>query len=116
MAEKVLVDFVKEARRRKYSELEIREAILSKGWPAKEVEKVFAVLEPKKEYKNQVCLFLNDEILGALQKRAKKNLFTLSEQIEDILRRSCMIKSALKKEKLDDFLLTCFSRQNRGRK
>jgi hypothetical protein len=31
-----------------------------------------------------ITLFLDDELLDSLEKRAKKNMFTLSEQIEDI--------------------------------
>ena len=54
-----------------------------------------------------------------LVKRAKKNLLSLTEQIEDIIRRSCI--SALKNpaqklEKLDDKLIGLFSRSRRGRK
>jgi len=54
-----------------------------------------------------------------LKKRAKKNLFSLREQVEDIVRRSC-IRSKTGKGyspiKCDDKLVRIFSRDKRGRK
>jgi hypothetical protein len=38
-------------------------------------------------------------------------MFTLSEQIEDILRRSCLNQKSAKEEKLDDALVALFSRK-----
>ena len=63
-------------------------------------------------------MFLDSDLLALLEKRAKKNMFTLSEQIEDILRRSCLSlkKGSYKAEKLDDSLVAIFSRERRGRK
>jgi len=114
MANKILVKFIKQARKKSFSDLEIRKAIIDKGWPVQEIEKAFLFLQPKPKYKNQICLFLNNEIIETLQKRAKKNMFTLSEQIEDILRRSCIRKSTtVKQEKIDDKLLLSFSRPQR---
>ena len=59
----------------------------------------------------------NDEV-KILEKRAKKNLLTLTEQVENIIRRSCvMSKSASKSRfKIDDKLVGMFSRERRGRK
>jgi hypothetical protein len=114
MANRILVEFIKKARKKGFSDLQIRKEILNKGWPVAESENAFLFLKPKIEYKNQVCLFLNNEIIETLEKRAKKNSFTLSEQIEDILRRSSIRKSAaIKQEKIDDKLLLCFSKQRR---
>ena len=114
IANKILVKFIKQARKKSFSDLEIRKAIIDKGWPVQEIEKAFLFLQPKPKYKNQICLFLNNEIIETLQKRAKKNMFTLSEQIEDILRRSCIRKSTtVKQEKIDDKLLLSFSRPQR---
>jgi len=117
MADKTLVKFIKQARKKGYSDLEIRKEILSKNYPLLEAEKAFLSSQPKPEYKNQICLFLNSEIISTLEKRAKKNIFTISEQIEDILRRSCIKKSTTpKQEKIDDKLLLAFSRVQRKKK
>ena len=53
-----------------------------------------------------------------LKKRAKKNLFSLREQIEDIVRRSCVnsSKGTYRPIKVDDNLVAIFSREKRGRK
>ena len=58
-------------------------------------------------------------IWSLFQARAKKNLLTLREQIEDILRKSAVrTKSGIsaQKFKTDDPLVEIFSRENRGRK
>lgn len=66
-----------------------------------------------------IILFLDEELRDALEKRAKKNMFTLPEQIEDILRRSVLnqkLKRTLPEDKLDDKLVGLFSRKNTGPK
>ena len=111
---KSLVKFIKEARKRSFTDLESRDSMIKKGWPIMEIEKAFLSLQPKFKLKNQVCIFLNNEISAKLQKRAKKNLFTISEQIEDILRRSCATKRRKKfVDNIDDKLLALFSRKRR---
>jgi hypothetical protein len=119
MANQKLIDFIKEARRRHFGDLDIKSALLNHKWPLEEVEKAFACLAIKYERKNQVTLFLSTEIMDALEKRAKKNMFTVSEQIQDILRRSTVNQSNKKSiydEKLDDTLVSVFSRKRTGRK
>lgn len=117
MANQKLVKFVREARKKGFSDLDIREPLLKKGWPLDEIEKAFLELKPKYKFKNQVSIFLDNEILKVLEKRAKKNIFTIGEQIEDILRRSCLnIKTGYKAPKCDDTLVEIFSRQKKGRK
>jgi len=114
MADKILVNFIKQARKKGFSDVQIKKEMDNKGWPLAESEKAFLSLQPKPEYKNQVTLFLNNDIIKTLQKRANKNLFTLPEQIEDILRRSCMNKRTTpKEEKIDDRLLLAFSRHKK---
>ena len=108
MANRKLMNFIKEARRRGYGDLEIKKSLIEHQWPLKEVEKAFVILSPKSITKNQVTLFLNEDVMEVLAKRAKKNLFTISEQIEDILRRSTV--SQMKKKtaydpKIDDALI-----------
>lgn len=88
MPDKKLIKFIKEARKRGFDDFQIKEPLLKKGWPLEEIEKAFAFLKPKYKYKNKISIFLDSDILKRINKRAKRNMFTLSEQIEDILRRS----------------------------
>jgi len=112
IANKNLVKFIKEARKRGYDDLQIKQPLLAKGWNIDEIEKAFSVLKPRYKFKNKVCLFIDSDVLKLLEKRAKKNLFTISEQIDDILRRSCInLKKSRKEEKLDDLLIGLFSRK-----
>lgn len=106
-----LIKFIKEARNKGYSDLQIRKALIENGWAIEPIENVFSYLNPKFKLKNQICLFLSEELISKLEKRAKKNIFTLSEQIEDILRRSCLTQKSVKEEKLDDTLVSLFSRK-----
>jgi hypothetical protein len=117
MVNKKLVDFIKESRGRGFGDGDIRRALIEHGWPVAEVESAFNFLVPKYVNKNQVTLFLSDELMSVLDKRAKKNMFTVSEQIEDILRRSTINLSNKKSpydSKLDDSLIGLFSRKNTG--
>lgn len=118
MANKQLVSFIKEARRRGFSDSEIKEPLLLKGWDANEIERAFSVIKLNLKYKNKVCFYLGGEAYKLLEKRAKKNLLTIEEQVEDIVRRSCVNTKNIKKseEKLDDLLVSIFSRKNTGRK
>lgn len=115
MANKDLVKFIKEARKRGFDDYEIKTPLLQKGWPLSEIEKAFSESTPKLKYKfkNKITLFIDNEVLKILGKRAKKNLFTISEQIDDILRRSCLMAKNQKKqdEKIDDLLVSIFSRR-----
>jgi hypothetical protein len=110
-----LINFIKEARKRGFDDFQIREPLLRKGWPNEEIEKAFASLKPKYNYKNKISIFLDSNILKKVEKRAAKNMFTLSEQIEDIIRRSVlnMAKRTPKEEKIDDKLITYFSRKKK---
>jgi len=66
----------------------------------------------------KITILIDDKEEKILKKRAKKNLFSLREQIEDIIRRSCVRAShgAYKPIKIDDKLVAIFSREKRGRK
>jgi len=67
----------------------------------------------------RVTISLSDDELKVLEKRAKKNLMSLQEQIEDIVRRSCVgykQGSNYEKVKPDDRLVHIFSREIRSRK
>ncbi|MFH1711582.1 MAG: hypothetical protein ABH840_04685 [Nanoarchaeota archaeon] len=111
---KQLTSFIKEARKRGFSDLQIRRALIEKGWSISSIESSFQKLNPKFKLKNQICIFLSSELIQKLEKRAKKNMFTLSEQVEDILRRSAASgRKTLQEEKLDDKLVSLFSRKKR---
>jgi len=67
----------------------------------------------------RLTIDISDEEVKILEKRAKKNYLNLKEQVEDIVRRSCIstIKKAnLQLIKIDDKLVSIFSREKRGRK
>jgi len=119
MANSELIKFIKEARRRGFGDNDIRNALLDHRWPLIEVEKAFSSFVPKEVRKNQIMLFLEKDLIELLEKRAKKNMFTLPEQIEDILRRSVLSqknKKSVYDEKLDDKLVGLFSRKRTGPK
>lgn len=119
MANKEVIKFIKESRRRGFGDGDIRKALINHGWPVVEVEKAFVSLFQKYTNKNQITLFLSDELVSLVEKRAKKNLLTIPEQIEDILRRSTINQSNKKSpydSKLDDKLIGLFSRKRTGPK
>ncbi|HPD81678.1 MAG TPA: hypothetical protein PK357_01110 [Candidatus Pacearchaeota archaeon] len=124
-------EYIEEARKRGFSDLAIRNSLLEKGWPLNEINLAFNYLqtmdiEKMKEdikkhpsEKNKVVIYLDDEILFMLEKRAKKNMLTLPQQIEDVLRRSTLNqkgKKNTKSEKLDDNLVGLFSRKKQDQK
>lgn len=116
MADRRLVKFIKEARARGYDDYQLKEPLLRKGWTLQDVEEAFVSLKPRPKFKNKITLFIDSDVLNAITKRANKNLFTVSEQIEDILRRSVLSSKNNKKmgsEKLDDLLVGIFSRRKR---
>lgn len=113
MNDKITAGFIQEARKRGFSDSQIHKALEEKNYPENMIESAFSKLNPKFKLKNQICIFLSSEMIQKLQTRANRNMFTLSEQIEDILRRSCTKKGALKEEKLDDTFIRFFSRKQR---
>jgi len=112
---KQLIKFIREARKRGFDDLNIKTPLLKHGWPIEEVEKAFAFLNKSKDkpkFKNRVEIWLDNKLLNIISKRAEKNMMNLHEQIEDILRRSCLnLKKSKKQEKIDDLFLTFFSRR-----
>lgn len=113
MVNKKLVEFIKEARKRGFDDFQIRNPLIRQGWAVNEIERAFSSLKPKYKFKNKVTIFLDSELLKRLEKRAEKNMFTLTEQIEDILRRSALNtrKKTSTEEKVDDKFITFFSRK-----
>ena len=65
-----------------------------------------------------VTINIDEEVKKIISKRAKKNLLSLREQIEDILRKSAVrTKTGTSTTiKVDDTLVYAFSREKRGRK
>jgi len=118
-----LVKFIKQARKRGFDDYQIREPLLKQGWPLDEIEAALFSIRPKKDahikFKNKVEIYLNNDLLALIDKRAKRNMLTLPEQIEDILRRSTLSlknKGSKTPEKIDDLLVSLFSRQKRYKK
>jgi hypothetical protein len=66
----------------------------------------------------KITITLDENELKILSKRAKKNLLTIKEQAEDIIRRSCVKSNqqTFTKTDSDDVLINIFSRDKRGRK
>lgn len=66
----------------------------------------------------KLTISLDDDEVKILKRRAKKNLFSLKEQVEDIVRRSCVSSKtgSYITFKSDDKLVEIFSRDKRGRK
>lgn len=67
----------------------------------------------------KLTIHIDEDVAKILRKRAKINLLTLREQIEDILRKSAVRTKLGKKYqtiKIDDRLVSVFSRERRGRK
>ena len=66
----------------------------------------------------KITIELDDQEVAVLKKRAKKNMFEIKEQVEDIIRRSCINakKTGSSEAKCDDRLVGIFSREKRRKK
>ena len=66
----------------------------------------------------KLTINLDEDEVKILKRRGKKNLLELKEQVEDIIRRSCMNSKnkTSPSDKCDDSLVGIFSRNQRGRK
>ena len=124
-ANQELVNFTREVKRRGYSNDEIITPLLKRGWTIQEIDSAFKESEKNqkktnkelKQGKEKVEIYLNKDIHEIIRKRSRKNMLSIPEQIEDIIRRSC-ISTKLRKasnEKLDDLLVGIFSRRRSGR-
>jgi len=121
-----LLNFINECRKRGFDDYQIKQALTNKGWPESIVDDAFRILhqksknknENKDKYKNKLTVYLDSDVLKNLEKRAKKNMLNLHEQIEDILRRSVLSykKGYPQAIKVDDKFIEIFSRERRGRK
>jgi hypothetical protein len=129
MINQKIVEFILECRKRGFDDWQIKEPLLKHGWPVNVVNEAFGYLAEKENkkvaksknnkssIKNAITIYLDDELVKAIDKRAKKNMMNFNEQIEDILRRSCL---SLKKQhsivdkELDDKFIGLFSRRRAG--
>jgi hypothetical protein len=122
-------EFITECRKRGFDDLTIKAALLEKGWPENEIMEAFHYINKKEEEKeskyskqsfgSSITIFLDDDLRTLLVKRAKKNMMSLPEQIEDILRRSTINQKGKKSPydaKVDDKLVSLFSRKKTGPK
>ena len=112
-----LIKYIVEARKRGFSDIKIKAPLYEKGWLEKDVEKAFNSL--KVENRINVEITLPESIVKIVEKRAKKNMLSLEEQIEDIVRRSAvnaLNKKVVGPEKIDDLLVSIFSRRKRKTK
>ena len=121
MANKDLVKFIKEARKRGFEDYEIRTPLLKQGWSDKLVEEAFNSIDSEgrdRKGKIGVRIYLDSKVYDVVKKRAKRNLLEVEEQIEDIIRRSAVnVKlKRVENEKIDDLLVSVFSRSRKGRK
>lgn len=118
MVYKSLIDFVIEAQSRGFNEYQITAPLIREGWSLKDIEKALEHVKKAKQgqrikTKMDVFLELDSEVVGILERRAKRNKMTLKEQMQDILRRSAINNTASgEDEKLDDRLVGIFSRKD----
>ncbi|MBM3231810.1 3-dehydroquinate synthase [Candidatus Pacearchaeota archaeon] len=113
MANPDLIKFILEARKRGFTDIKITESPLSNGWSMHEIHSGYEALR-QHHFKKGITIWLDKEIIDLLEKRAKRNLMTLPEQIEEIVRRSIASqRPTQQKEKLDDMLVGLFSRKYR---
>ena len=123
-----LVEFILEAKKEGYDEYHIRQPLLEKGWASEEIDNAFFLANKpniKKSGvktgsgKTKIDIYLDSEIIKTIERKAKRNLLSVPEQIEDIVRRS-VVRSKffkpLQPEKIDDLLVAIFSRRKSGRK
>jgi hypothetical protein len=128
-----LMKFIVECRKRGYEDYQIRIPLLENGWELNEVQAAFYELKLREDkklkkkqtkenkvvyvYKNSMTIHLDEEVFKIIGKRAKKNMLTPEEQVEDIVRRSCVNtkKTTEVTDNVDDLLLRMFSRKNTGR-
>ena len=130
-----LINYITEARARGFEDCQIRLPLLDNGWPLKDVERAFyeiKLTEQKKlkkkqksdgkvvyVYKNSMTIHLDNEVMKMIEKRARKNMLTAVEQVEDIVRRSCVNtkkNTAEVQDRVDDLFLKLFSRKVKGKK
>ena len=129
-----LLKYISECKKDGFEDYEIRIPLLEHGWELDAVQDAFEYLKKEEEkklkkrvvennktiyvYKNSMTVHLDSEVFKIIEKRAKKNMLTPVEQVEDIIRRSCVnVKKASgeTQDNVDDLFLRLFSRKSQGR-
>jgi O6-methylguanine-DNA--protein-cysteine methyltransferase len=127
-----LLKYIAECREKGFEDYEIRIPLLENGWQLDEIQEAFDEIRKEEDkklkvkqvkdnktiyvYKNSMTIHLGTEVYGTIAKRAKKNMLTPEEQVEDIIRRSCVnTKKNETADNVDDIFLKLFSRKNSGR-
>ncbi|NCN98816.1 hypothetical protein COU62_03590 [Candidatus Pacearchaeota archaeon CG10_big_fil_rev_8_21_14_0_10_35_219] len=67
----------------------------------------------------RISIYVDEKMMRALKKRAKDNLLSVREMVEDIVRKSMvsyMKRWRRRRIKVDDILVQAFSRDGRGKK
>lgn len=90
---------------------------LTAGIKNKHLSIIYSFIDIKEDDMD-ITIRLNDDELKVLKRRAKKDLLQLREEIEDIVRRSCInfkSKGNSTVDKCDDKLVGIFSRKRPGK-
>ena len=120
MVEKVLIDFIIEAKNRGFKESEIRAPLLQKGWSKIQIQNAFDYVKERysPKHKDRITIFLDHQVLQIIKKRAKRNLLSIEEQIENIVHKSALAGKKLKapEQNIDDLLVSIFSRRRYSKK
>ncbi|MCX8159091.1 MAG: hypothetical protein N3D20_02265 [Candidatus Pacearchaeota archaeon] len=116
MVEEKVIEFVRECRRRGFSNEQIKDKLIEGGWSFKEIDEAINFVK-KTTQKIRLCIGIDEEVAKMLIRRAKRNMMSVEEQAEDILRRSCvsMRKKPLTEEKIvGNHFISIFSRRKYG--
>jgi NTP pyrophosphatase (non-canonical NTP hydrolase) len=129
-----LVKYILDCRTQGFEDWQIRDQLYNHDWQMDIVESAFYYIKrkeaekiKKEEKKNEkmkakikspITIHLPNEIISAVEKRAKKNLLSTEEQIADIIRRSVINQKKHGSDfndNIDDKFIGLFSRKTSGR-
>jgi len=89
MVDKKVVDFIRESRRRGFGDDAIAQKLSDAGWSINEIDAAFNAVKNTTP-KVRLCANIDEDVAKMLARRAKRNMMSIEEQVEDILRRSCV--------------------------
>lgn len=131
---KQLLNYIIACRNAGYEDWQIRQPLYDKGWEMSVVEEAFYYLRQEEEekikkeekqaekiksmIKSPITIHLTNNVLSAVEKRAKKNMLSTEEQIADIVRRSTLNQKKQEsefKDNIDDKFIALFSRKTAGK-
>ena len=130
-----LLEYIRACREKGFEDYAIRIPLLENGWQLDEIQRAFYQIKEeenrklkKKEvtkdkkivyvYKNTMTVHLDSDVMKIISRRAKKNMLTPQEQVEDIIRRSCVNtkkSGGVAADNVDDVFLKLFSRKTCGK-